>query len=426
MGVAALSLRHHLRANGPAVTERVDVAIVGGGPAGAALAIRLAERGIETALFERVSEPSWRACGVFSSPLTRHRLTDLGFDRAQIDSLHRPISALNLQTTSGSSCRIEYGDGLACGFDRVRLDASLLDLARERGANVRLSSVVRHVKLPDDAAAGATLTVSTTAHGGGVDSAAPTGRSVLARLIVGADGAASTVARAAGVHRTSRFLARMGLTFHLRDPGAAPERAPMEGRFVFGPNWYTGVAPVPEQRVNVGMVIPVELHSKESTAAVARRLIAALPPPRDAWADEPVTDHVAVAGRLEHHVSRASGPGFLLVGDAIQFIDPLTGEGLLRALVSADFAADAIVGTLRGDRSALPVYDRRIRNRWRSKNVVSWILQLFLAQPRAFDYALRRLATREALRERLTMVLTDQARATHALDPRFLARLLAP
>ena len=141
---------------------------------------------------------------------------------------------------------------------------------------------------------------------------------------------------------------------------------------------------------------------------------------------ERATDHVAVAGRLEHHVSRAAGPSFLLVGDAIGFIDPLTGEGLLRALVSAELAADAILATLRGDQSALDVYDRRIRKRWRTKNVVSWILQLFLSQPRAFDYALRRLAKREALRDRLTLVLTDQAAATQALEPRFLAQLLAP
>jgi flavin-dependent dehydrogenase len=178
--------------------------------------------------------------------------------------------------------------------------------------------------------------------------------------------------------------------------------------------------------VNVGIVVPPLLHAKQPPESVADQLIASFPPPREAWMDAPTTDHVAVAGRLEHHVSRAAGRGFVLLGDAIQFIDPLTGEGLSRALVGAELAADAIVATLRGDQSALAVYDRRIRNRWRSKNLVSWILQLFLAQPRAFEYALQRLAARDALREELTLVLTDQARASRAVDPRFLARLLAP
>jgi hypothetical protein len=71
-------------------------------------------------------------------------------------------------------------------------------------------------------------------------------------------------------------------------------------------------------------------------------------------------------------------------------------------------------------------YDRRLRSRFRSKDIVSWVLQGFLAQPVAFDYALRRLARRSGLRHRLTLVLTDQLPATRVLDPRFLARLLAP
>ena len=50
----------------------------------------------------------WHACGVFSSPLTRRRLADLGFAPDAIARLNRPISALNLETTRGVTCRIEY------------------------------------------------------------------------------------------------------------------------------------------------------------------------------------------------------------------------------------------------------------------------------------------------------------------------------
>ena len=57
--------------------DEVEVAIVGGGPAGAALAIQLASAGVEVALFERQSAPRWRACGVYSSPLTRGALISL-------------------------------------------------------------------------------------------------------------------------------------------------------------------------------------------------------------------------------------------------------------------------------------------------------------------------------------------------------------
>jgi hypothetical protein len=57
---------------------------------------------------------------------------------------------------------------------------------------------------------------------------------------------------------------------------------------------------------------------------------------------------------------------------------------------------------------------------------VSLVLQAFIANPHVRDYALQRLQARAALREELTAVLTDQARATRVLDPRFMARLLAP
>ena len=119
-------------------------------------------------------------------------------------------------------------------------------------------------------------------------------------------------------------------------------------------------------------------------------------------------------------------PGFLLVGDAAGFIDPLSGEGLHRALVSSELAAEAIADWLRGDRRAMEDYDRHLRSRFRTKDVVSWVLQAVHRPAELLDYALRRLSRRARERKTLTLVLTDQLRASRALDPRFLLRLLAP
>ena len=402
------------------MTETTDVAIVGGGPAGTALAIHLARAGIQATVFERRERPEWHACGVFSSPLTRRRLASLGFSIAEIARLNRPISALNLETTQGAACRIEYANGHACGFDRVALDTALLDAASAAGAAVRTATVVRSVGLPVDRTGMAMLTVSST-HAE-ADAAEP----VRARLVVGADGSSSVVARAARVYATSPFLRRSGVTFHRFDPVAEEADRPMEGRFVFGNDWYVGIAPVPGDRVNVGMVLPAKYLRAAEPSAVTERILAQFPGAPAPWMSAPTTDHIAIAGRLEHHVRRAAGRGFLLVGDAIEFIDPLTGEGLNRAFVSAELAAESIARTLRGDPNAMADYDRRIRARWRSKNVVSWVLQAFLSQPRAFDYALRRLTRRDRLREQLTLVLTDQSPASGVIDPRYLLRLLAP
>ena len=199
----------------------------------------------------------------------------------------------------------------------------------------------------------------------------------------------------------------------------------MEGRFLFGEGWYVGVAPVPGARVNVGMVVPGP-SLRQRPEALVDRLLGAFPEPQPAWISAPTTDSVRVAGGLMWLPKRVAGDGFLLVGDACGFIDPLSGEGLHRAFVSAAMAAESISSWLGGNRSALDDYDRHLRGRFRDKDIVSWVLQAFLSRPWMFDYALRRLGSRSSQRKVLTLVLTDQLPAARALDPRFLARLLLP
>lgn len=398
-----------------------EVAIVGGGPAGAALQIRLARAGVESILFERAPHARWRACGVFSSPLIRARLRDVGVSDEEIGRLARPISALDVRTQTGAAVRLEYATaaGYACGFDRVALDGLLLDRARA-AAVVETASVVTSISLPARPAGYVRLTVAPTDD---VD-----GSSVQqwrARVVVGADGPRSLVARSAGVTATPRLLRKAGMTFHESDPEAETEGRPMVGEFLLGNGWYVGVAPVPGGRLNVGIVVPSEHLGSPLDQVVART--------RGLMSDHsgmPVSartiDERMVALPLRHRVRRASGRGFLLAGDAAGFIDPFTGEGLHRALVSAELAADSITRWLRGDSHALDDYDRHLRARFRTKDVVSWVLQAFLARPALLDYAVRRLAARRRQREVLTLVLTDQVPATRGLDPRFLGRLLAP
>ena len=109
------------------------------------------------------------------------------------------------------------------------------------------------------------------------------------------------------------------------------------------------------------------------------------------------------------------------------FLDPFTGEGLHRAFVSAELAAEAIHGVLDGRAEArLLAYDAAMRSRFGTKDVVSRLVQAFVAQPRLFEYVARRFATRSAIRDTMGRVLGDLVPPGQALDPRFLARLLAP
>jgi flavin-dependent dehydrogenase len=149
-----------------------------------------------------------------------------------------------------------------------------------------------------------------------------------------------------------------------------------------------------------------------------------------AWADAEPCERIAGASPLGVRVTRRAGHGWFLVGDAAGFLDPFTGEGLHRALVSSQLAARAIAAALahggNGYGRAAAAYDRAMRRRFAGKDVVSWLVQSFLARPAAFEYAARRLAERPGVRATMGLVMGDLVPASRALDPRFLAALLAP
>jgi hypothetical protein len=64
--------------------------------------------------------------------------------------------------------------------------------------------------------------------------------------------------------------------------------------------------------------------------------------------------------------------------------------------------------------------------RFATKDAVSWLVQAFLARPAMFEYAARRVASRETVRATMGLVMGDLVPAGRALDPRYLAALLAP
>ncbi|GAC1666707.1 MAG: NAD(P)/FAD-dependent oxidoreductase [Candidatus Limnocylindrales bacterium] len=395
--------------------EQRQILVVGGGPAGAATAIGLARRGRDVVLVERAPEWRWRACGVFTSPLTVAALTRLGAAREDIEAVARPIPAMRVETAAGVSFRLTYGDdgslrAPAVGVDRSRLDPLLLDLARSAGVDVRPGVAVRAVQ------AGAATFAD--------------GDAVRARVVVGAEGLRSVVARSAGVVRRPALGDRRALTFHVADPEPNTAR---DARMILFDGGYVGLAPVPGGRVNVGIVLAGAAWRKRLRAsggeALARAVLATVPTADDdpvPWAAPGICDAIEGAAPVGARVARRAGPDWLLVGDAAGFLDPFTGEGLHRALRSAELAVEAVDRHLGGDRAALGTYDRAIVSLTRSKDLVSLAVQGFLGVPPAFEYAARRLATRPGVRETMGRVMGDLKPASSAFDPRFLARLLRP
>jgi menaquinone-9 beta-reductase len=118
-----------------------DVVVIGGGPAGAAAAIRLAEAGREVLVFERTEAAHHKVCGEFLSVEALGALARLGLDPAALGAA--PID--RVRVTAGVRTVAAPLPFPAAGLSRRTLDAALLARAAEAGAKVRRGARVRGI-----------------------------------------------------------------------------------------------------------------------------------------------------------------------------------------------------------------------------------------------------------------------------------------
>jgi geranylgeranyl reductase family protein len=392
--------------------DRLDceVLVVGAGPAGSAVAAALAARGREVLLVEARAHPRPKACAEYASPRIAEELRRLGLADAawQADAL--PLAGMRV-IRGDDAVDIRYhvaGSARAAwGLDRLTFDAALAAHAVACGARLRELSTLTDLKLRDGRVVGARLRTSD-----GISE-------VRCRILIGADGARSRVARQLGVERPVRAPRRLGMVAHYE---GLPDLTD-HGEMHVGPGWYIGLAPLGGGRLNVGMALPMDGASRRSSKRLFEEAIAGIPAVAERLAGRRRLTPIRGASPIGHRVSSAAGPGWMLVGDAAGFIDPFTGEGIYRALRSARAAAEALAA---GDEGADERYLALRRSAFAAKDALTWLVQGMLAAPPLMGYALRRLAARPDAADRLGSALGDCRPASDALSPRFLAQVLWP
>ena len=395
-----------------------DAVIVGGGPAGTSCAITLAGLGARVALLDKARFPRVKPCAEYANPEALAVLERLGL-RGRVEAAGAVVfGGMRMISPGGHELSIDFqrdAGRYALGLSRYRLDALAIERCREVGVDVLEGAHVRDVLREGDAVTGVGASARGVAH------------EWRGRVVVGADGHHSAIARLLELDRPPRWPRRIGLAAHLEN---FPLRGGL-GEMHVGTRGYCGMAPQEDGRVNAAMVVDLARFEHRNCAVDAffDAELRAYPAMTERIAAAPRVTPVRGVGPLARRVRRVYGAGFLLAGDAAGFFDPFTGEGIYDALRGGELAAGVIANALtRGDVSAagLAPYASARRTEFASKRRAALLVQAFVRAPRLLDYAVARIAARPDITGTLTSVLGDYGNAGVVLSPRFLWGALRP
>ncbi len=398
-----------------------DVLVVGAGPAGSATAALLARAGHRVIAVDRAAFPRDKACSEYMGPEAVRLLDRLGV----VESLEA-AGAFPLRGTAVTAPRGARLHGLfaAAGHAPFRptglsvarriLDHTLLDVARAAGATVLERTRVDELLYEGGAVMGAVVRDVSGRRG-----------TIRSRLTVGADGLRSIVARRLGGRRYG-YPRRVAFVAHVDGIPGMGDSAEMH----VGPAGYVGLNPIGGGRVNVALVVPAERARAASGRADAFffETLGELPGLGQRVAAGRLARRVLATGPFAVRSRRITDNGAALVGDAADFFDPFTGEGIYSALRGADLLAACASVALETPgpvtHAALAPYRRARRHAFLGKWAVERLIGWSMASPRLFDRAVARLGRRGTMAHTLIGVTGDFVPASAVLNPAFLARMV--
>jgi flavin-dependent dehydrogenase len=321
---------------------------------------------------------------------------------------------------------------LALALPRHRLDHILFEAASTAGATVLTRATITEL------VTGAAPHIVARTDSGVMR--------VRARIVIGADGLRSIIARRAGVIRRAPRRWKLSLTAHIT--GAVLPDALGEMHLAAG--MCVGLAPVGQGMFNLTLVADAKRHARDGgrdPATFFRSALRRFPALRQRLVDvtlegEPLFDSangkqrrttrdsgLLASGPFDVPTRTIVGPGFALVGDAAGYFDPFTGQGVYQALRGAELLAPAILDALASPAMAsshLGAYAAAHRSLTRPARLLQHLVDTVLRYPNLTNLAIRRLAAAPAAANALLAATADVRAPASLLSPAVILSFALP
>lgn len=331
-----------------------DVVIVGARCAGAPLALDLAKRGLRVCLVDRARFPSEVPSTHLIHPNGVSRLAELGLLRQLLATGAPPLVAGSFTL---EDVTMEMPSEVEAGFEapwlcirRVVLDELLIEAAAEGGVEVLTETAVDGLVMNDGVVRGVRVK----------------GQELRAHLVVGADGPHSTIARLVRADTYHRTLQGRVFLWGYFEEGAVPE-----GHSYLGAKGELGFisASTDSGLFMAGVGVPKNQRGSylRDTEAGLRRGLGQVGELGEYVRPFPLVGPVRAMTRWEGFFREATGPGWVLVGDAGHFKDPTPGQGISDALRQGKKLAGVIEAGL-----GLGRLEERLHQWWRWRDEDAW------------------------------------------------------
>lgn len=334
------------------LNTNTDVAVIGGGPAGATLATLVAQQGHRVSLFERDEFPRFHI-GESLMPESYWTFERLGvLDKLKTSHFVRKYSVQFINETGKESQPFYFDEhnphecSVTWQVLRSEFDRMMLENAKEHGVEVHQGVRVREVLFDGDQACGIRLQ----------DAEGKT-QDISAKVVADASGQSSLISSRLKLRQPDAHLRKGSIWTYFR--GAKRETGRNEGATLVmhttgkkGWFWYI---PLPDDIVSVGVVADFDelFGDRRDHETIFNEQVERCVAAKTRIAGAERVAELRATKDFSYTSSEVAGPGWVLVGDAFGFLDPVYSSGVFLALKSGELAADAISdGLKQGDVSA--------------------------------------------------------------------------